>query len=56
VEPTVPSGNHTWADLLRLGGAVRQLAFDRSPEPEDALRRIRDRFAEYDDEGARRDG
>jgi hypothetical protein len=26
---TEPSGHHTWAELLRLVGAVRRLAFDR---------------------------
>jgi hypothetical protein len=51
VEPTVPSGHHTWAELLHLVGAVRRIAYDRTIEPDDALRRIRDAFHDYD-EGA----
>ena len=34
---TVPSGHHTWADLLRLVGAVRRLAFDRTLPPPEAM-------------------
>jgi hypothetical protein len=49
VESTVPSGHHTWAELLRLVGAVRQLAFDTSLPPAEALGRIRDAFHDYDD-------
>jgi hypothetical protein len=49
VESTVPSGHQTWADLLRLVGAVRRLAFDRNLPPAEALGRIRDLFAGYDD-------
>ncbi|HEX2417960.1 MAG TPA: hypothetical protein VHJ83_07535 [Micromonosporaceae bacterium] len=48
MEPTVPSGHHTWAELLRLVGAVRRLAFDRTLPPSEALGRIRDAFADYD--------
>jgi hypothetical protein len=36
------------AELLRLVGAARRLAFDRNLPPDDALRRIRDAFADYD--------
>ena len=45
---TVPSGHHTWAELLRLVGAVRRLAFDRTLPPSEALGRIRDAFHDYD--------
>ena len=51
VESTVPSGHHTWAELLRLVDAVRRIAHDRTIEPDDALRRIRDAYQDYD-EGA----
>jgi hypothetical protein len=51
VESTVPSGHHTWADLLRLVGAVRRLAFDHSLPPSEALGRIRDAYHDYDQEG-----
>ena len=44
--PTQP--RHGWADLLRLVGAIRRLAYDRSLEPDDAMRRIRDTFGVYD--------
>ncbi len=49
MESTVPSGHHTSAELLRLVGAVRWLAFDRTLPPLEALGRIRDLFAGYDD-------
>ena len=42
MQDTVPSGHHTWAELLRLVGAVRQLAFDTSLPPIEAMGRIRD--------------
>ena len=45
---TVPSGHHTWADLRRLVGAVRRLAFDRTLPPPEAMGRIRDAFREFD--------
>jgi hypothetical protein len=51
VEPTFPPqepGGHGWADLLRLIGDVRRLAYDRSLDDADRARRIRDRFGEYD--------
>jgi hypothetical protein len=41
-------GRHGWADLLRLVGDVRRLAYDRSLAPDDAMHRIRDRFGVYD--------
>ena len=54
VTSTVPSGHHTWAELLRLVGAVRQLAFDTSLPPIEAMGRIRDAFRDYEnrEEGA----
>jgi hypothetical protein len=36
------------ARLLTLVGAIRRLAHDRSLTPDDAMRRIRDAFADYD--------
>jgi hypothetical protein len=51
VEATVPSGHHTWAELLQLVGAVRRMAFDRTLPPE-ALGRIRDAYHDYDEGGA----
>jgi hypothetical protein len=53
VEPILPppTPRHTWAELLGLVGAVRQLAFDRTLPPAEALGRIRDTFQDYD-EGA----
>jgi hypothetical protein len=43
-----PEPRHGIAELLRLVGAVRRLAFDRSLPPSEALGRIRDAFADYD--------
>ena len=40
---------HGLAELLTLVGAVRRLAFDRTLPPSEALGRIRDLFADYDD-------
>ena len=48
---TVPSGHHTWAELLTLTTAVRRLAFDRNLPPSEALGRIRDAFHDYDQQG-----
>jgi hypothetical protein len=39
---------HGCAELLRLVGAVRHIAHDRTIEPDDAMRRIRDAFVVYD--------
>ncbi|HET6753002.1 MAG TPA: hypothetical protein VFH23_03500 [Jiangellaceae bacterium] len=36
------------AELLRLVGAVRRLAFDRTLPPSEALGRIRDAYHDYD--------
>jgi hypothetical protein len=45
---TVPTpGRHGWADLLILVGDLRRLAFSRL-DADDAMRRIKDRFSEYD--------
>jgi hypothetical protein len=49
--PTNPS-RHGMADLLRLVGAVRRLAFDRNLPAVEAIGRVRDLFAEYDEGGA----
>ncbi len=43
-----PEPRHGIAELLRLVGAVRRLAFDRTLPPPEALGRIRDAFADYD--------
>ena len=47
--PPPDPGRHGWAELLTLVGAIRRLAYDRSLAPDDAMRRIRDTFADYDD-------
>jgi hypothetical protein len=47
----VPSGHHTWAQLLTLVGAVRRLAFDHTLPAPEALGRIRDAFTDYDQQG-----
>jgi hypothetical protein len=36
------------ADVLALVDRLRRLAFDRSLAPDDAMRRIRDEFLDYD--------
>jgi hypothetical protein len=41
-------GRHGWAELLRLVGAVRRLACDRTLPPPEALGRIRDAYCDYD--------
>ena len=48
--PPEPS-RHGIAELLRLVGAVRRIAYDHALEPGDALRRIRDAFHDYDHQG-----
>ena len=45
------TGEHGIADLLRLVGAVRRVAYDITLEAGDALRRIRYLYAEYDERG-----
>jgi hypothetical protein len=50
--PPLEPGRHGWAELLTLVGAIRRLAYDRSLAPDDAMRRIRDTFADYDERRA----
>jgi hypothetical protein len=52
--PTPPPGpvRHGIAELLTLVGAIRRIAYDVTLEAGDALRRIRDLYAEYDAGGA----
>jgi hypothetical protein len=56
--PPREPARHGWAELLRLVGAVRHIAYDSALEPGDALRRIRETFDVYDghidDEGESR--
>jgi hypothetical protein len=50
VEPIMPEpGRYGWNELLTLVGAVRRLAHDHTLSPVEALGRIRDAFAQYDD-------
>ena len=44
---TVERASH-WADLMRLFGAVRRLAFEPNPPPSEALGGIRDAVHDYD--------
>jgi hypothetical protein len=46
-----PEPRHGIAQLLRLVGAIRRIAYDRTLSPADALGRIRDAFADYDNPG-----
>jgi hypothetical protein len=46
--PPPEPARHSITDLLTLVGAVHRLAFDITLEAGDALRRIRDLYAEYD--------
>ena len=46
--PPPEPARHGIAELLRLVGAVRRIAYDVTLEAGDALRRIRDLYAEYD--------
>ena len=43
-----PAPRHSIADLLTLVGAIRRIAYDVTLEAGDAMRRIRDSFADYD--------
>ncbi len=49
--PPQEPGRHGRAELLTLVGAVRRLAFDTSLPPIEAMGRIRDAFADYDQQG-----
>jgi hypothetical protein len=44
-----PEPRHGINELLRLVGGIRRLADDRTLAPDDALRRIRDAFRDYDE-------
>lgn len=44
----VPTTPEPWANLLRLVGDLRRLAYDRSLDDADRARRIRDQFGVYD--------
>ena len=46
--PPPEPARHGIAELLRLVGAIRRIAYDVTLEAGDAMRRIRDLFAEYD--------
>ena len=46
--PPQHPGRHGIAELLHLVGAIRRLAFDRSLAPLEAIGRIRDAYADYD--------
>jgi hypothetical protein len=46
--PTPPERRHSIAEVLALVDDLRRLAYDRSLQPDDAMRRIRDRFGEHD--------
>jgi hypothetical protein len=43
-----PEPRHGIAELLRLVGTVRRLAFDTSLPPPEAMGRIRDALGDYD--------
>jgi hypothetical protein len=43
-----PEQRHSIAEVLTLVDRLRRLAFDVTLAPGDALRRIRDAFADYD--------
>jgi hypothetical protein len=47
-----PERPHGIAELLTLVGAIRRIAYDVTLEAGDAMRRIRDLYAEYDAGGA----
>jgi len=46
--PPPEPGRHGWADVLRLVSEIRRIAYARTLEPDDQMRRIRDLFLEYD--------
>jgi hypothetical protein len=46
--PPPEPARHGWAELLRLVDALRRLAYDFTLAPDDAMRRIRDAFCDYD--------
>ena len=46
--PPPEPGRHGIAELLALMTAIRRIAYSRALAPDDAMRRIRDAFADYD--------
>jgi hypothetical protein len=48
MQDNVPTTPEPMADLLRLVGDLRRLAYDRSLDDGDRARRMRDRFGVYD--------
>jgi hypothetical protein len=48
VPPAEPGRHHGIAETLRLVDAIRRIAFDITLEAGNAMRRIRDAFADYD--------
>ena len=48
--PYPPEPRHGWAESLAVVDRIRGIAFDRSLDDADALRRIRDAFADHDQE------
>jgi hypothetical protein len=46
-----PEHRHGITELLGLVGALRRLAFDTSLPLTEAMRRIRDAFTDYDQQG-----
>jgi hypothetical protein len=47
--PPNPGSCHGWAELLALVDELRRLAHDTTLAPDDAMRRVRDLFADCDD-------
>ena len=47
-----PNPTHGIGAVLRLVGEIRRVAHDRSLDDADAMRRIRDAFADYDQQGS----
>lgn len=52
--PPNPGSYHGWAELLAMLDRIRAIAHDHTLEPGDALRRLRDAFADYDQRGGER--
>jgi len=47
--PPPEPARHGWAAPLKLLGAIRRIAHHRSLEPDDAMRKIRDQFLDWDE-------
>jgi hypothetical protein len=43
-----PDPTHSIGDVLRLVGAIRRIAYDRTLDADDQMRRIRDLFLSHD--------